>query len=1136
MSKNNFIEQFKAFLLSLPNSASKVTVKNYVSDINHFLAWFESVNRSDFVPTEVTSEVINYYKNANEQTFSASSMQRHLSSLRKFFKFLKLEGKLSHNPFDAPTVSAEALAKADPWHIKDFKSYLYVFNASHLTIKNYLIDIKQFLRWAEEVLNLSLDNGSSRLEQEVGSSKLENLASTFKRQNPASSFQRLTSKDVLSYINSGLIEEYKQRLVSLGTFSPATINRKLSSLRKYTSWLESEGLISQSAEISNLASQGETLQSYGQDLELKKNEAIQQLTENEKNRQSSIVNRQSYSTFPPFRLFQKITKGINLAVDATLITQLVKIIEKAEYALWKTKGMPVFTEARKLKLETRIPTSIFQLLNPASSFQRRVSKVKNLPKEFYAPLEISTKLFPWYKKAWFNLRYKRPKWYKTYHSYAITHYFHFAVLVIFAAGLAFGFYTAFISQQKSPTLAALPTNPPRILSFQGRLTDNNDNPITTGTNLRFAIYRDLTASGSALQWQEVNRVEPDSDGIFNVILGNNTSIPNQVFFENNALWLGVTVEATSELTPRQQVATVAFAANSETLQGLLPITATAAATSNVVLALNSSGNLVIGGSATPTFQASGGQFTLTGQTLLLNTNSASNGNIQLAPDGTGRIDLTKPLVNTSISNNISTAVGSVEVDDLFSILATSSGQSALTINQTGTGPLISASASGVSKFTVDNSGNITAAGNGAINGTLTLSSSSPLAFTGTTPITITQTNGSTINWTDGTNNLLQIIDNGSNGILNVTGNYQINGVNGASVSNACVNSTGGIITSAGTCPSQPDLYWNQLNGSLFPNNSTVDFLFGSQASVSARFKLTANNFGAGTLGVASISGKTSFASLVVNNDGLGDLFTASSSGTNKFTVKRTGELLAPAYATCTLKTDINGLFTCGVDNNSGVNWWNQLAGALSPIDIQNDFLVGGSATSTAKFSYTGIQSGNTIASISGQLLVYPNNGYGGNASLSAGLVVGANALPIIQTTKNQLLTIGGNTTGNISLIPNNGTGGFVFIGSNTTGVEVTSAGVLRDIDGATLEINDDIQINGNDILDSAGATRITLGATTTLTNTTTTLSGTTTLNGTSLTAINGGATAIDFTEFDVSAADGSITINDGGNAGQVSIE
>jgi len=49
----------------------------------------------------------------------------------------------------------------------------------------------------------------------------------------------------------------------------------------------------------------------------------------------------------------------------------------------------------------------------------------------------------------------------------------------------------------------------------------------------------------------------------------------------------------------------------------------------------------------------------------------------------------------------------------------------------------------------------------------------------------------------------------------------------------------------------------------------------------------------------------------------------------------------------------------------------------------------------------------------------PNNGWGGNASISGNLTLGAFAASSLQTTKNQLLTIGGNTTGNISLSPLN---------------------------------------------------------------------------------------------------------------------
>src|SRR3972149_1513869 len=107
--------------------------------------------------------------------YNPKSVDRNLSSLRKFFHFLKLEGLVSHSPFDFIAMAEEA----DPWRIKDFKSHLYVFNASGLTIKNYIIDLKQFVHWAEAVVPKSLD-----LEEKT-----------------------------IDKVNDKLIEEYKERLL-----------------------------------------------------------------------------------------------------------------------------------------------------------------------------------------------------------------------------------------------------------------------------------------------------------------------------------------------------------------------------------------------------------------------------------------------------------------------------------------------------------------------------------------------------------------------------------------------------------------------------------------------------------------------------------------------------------------------------------------------------------------------------------------------------------------------------------------------------------------------------------------------------------------------------------------------------------
>ena len=727
----NLLETFKNYLFSQENKPTKVTVKNYLSDINHFIRWYENTFAKTFDPKEVSNPTLNDYRNSCSKIFSPSSLDRHFSSLRKFFQFLLIDGKISLNPFAVRNLQLEV--QRDPWHIKDFKDFLYVYNASRLTIKNYLIDIKQFLAWAQEVT---------------------------------------TSVNVLPEIDTKLVEEYKQRLLGQGNFSPATINRKLSSLRKYLAWAQSQGLVRPQAEISNQLN----------------NPAIQQ-SSNRPEVRSQKLEARSYLAFPPFRMAQKVSNAFILALDTGLIIHLAKLIDRIEYGLWKSKGHPVFAKIKDQKSKIKTLASNFQILSPTSNVQRPTS-VRNLPKEFYAPLEISTKYFPWYKKAWITARYSRPKWYKTYHSYPIAHYLNFAVLIIFLMVISFSFYNAFFQKgNQLPTLAVgLPTAPPRVLSFQGRLTNNQDTPISTPSALRFAIYNNVTATDSGdlsvMLWQEVDNVTPDQDGIFNVLLGNNTPIPSTLFTQNAALWLGVTVGQTAELQPRQQLATVAYATNAETLQGLLPITAAGATQSNVVLALDSSGNLTIGGSATPTFQASGGQFTLSGQGLLLTTNAGSNSNIAVAPNGLGQIDLQKPLQNSTNNNNITTATGAVEVDDLLAVLATSSGQSALTINQNSTGPLISASASGVAKFTVDASGDLTAAGT-------------------------TTFGGKTYAWPGsiGANNY----------ILRAQTDGTLAWVPAASIGNS---------------------FWQELSGALSPVNSGDDFLLGSSSTSSAIFAFT----------------------------------------------------------------------------------------------------------------------------------------------------------------------------------------------------------------------------------------------------------------------------------------------------------
>src|SRR5260221_857543 len=657
-----FIELFKKYLFSQKNAPSKVTVKNYLADVSQFIRWLEQRLGHSFAATEISPDIIEDFKSDAAKLLSASSLDRHLSSLRKFFTFLKLEGHIAKSPFEQPTRNNQQ-ETTGLFHVKDFKNFLYVYNSSHLTIKNYIIDVKQFILWLSKVTTLT-DN-------------------------------------ILATIDNSVIETYKARLLEENVFSPSSINRKLSSLRKYLNWAQEQGLLSSFAR--GPAARRPTPMASVASLPAGTREgspvASPLAMKNEVGR---------YSSFPPFRLVQKMSKGFSLLSDTLIIAPIAVLALRGHKLAWKLQGKPLFDSKNKIQSTNKL-------------------NISNLPKKLYAPLFMSVKNLPWYKKLAYHLQYTRPIWYKRYQKYAFAKYVNFMMLFIVASSLGVGIYAG-LFQHKSP-VAASPVSPLRILSFQGQLTDASDNPITTKSNLRFAIYDDPTASDSGTHrlWEEVDSMSPDSNGIFSILLGSNGSggsagicnggnpptspttgpcgIPQNLFTIHNQLYLGVTVETTPELTPRQQLATVAYATNAETIQGLPPTTDTTNAPSNTnaVLALNGSGTVSISGTANPTtIQYTGNQFNLIGKVLSLQTAPGTNTNIQLIPDGKGYVDIQRPIQNTTNNGNISSVPNAVEVDGLLGLLATSSGQSAFTINQNSTGPLISASTSGNAKFTVGN--------------------------------------------------------------------------------------------------------------------------------------------------------------------------------------------------------------------------------------------------------------------------------------------------------------------------------------------------------------------------------------------------------------------------------------------------
>ncbi len=617
-------EVIKKFKEALEKKVSEVTVKNYISDIHHFQDWIASNSTSPLLIDSLTKSVFLKYIDENtgihSSDLSRKSFRRHMSSLRAFSAYLLEENLITENPFE----KAEASIENDPWKISEFKNYLFEKKASLLTIKYYINDIQSYSKWCSET----------------------HLDEAFKEKG-------------IPALNDELIHEYALRLQLTRHLSPKSINRKLSSLRRYAAFQKVilASSISTALSINNLP------------LKPEDSLAIRKIIIQETN--------DSLSKIPPVRLFQRIWKPYANTEDKIAGVISSQIIKTRLHSLLKAqKKQPI--------------TYMDSILNGV--------KTKNISKEFYAPLDISLNSLPIHKKMIHHIKYTRPKWYKMYHNYTFVHYVHFGVLAIFAVGAASFLYSNTLGSAKANSIDLSAFSAiQKTFTFQGKLLDKNGNPVTTPTDVRLLLYNDATASGSSLLWEEVQQnIKPSSDGSIDLVVGGSKNIPTELINSNEPLYLGISIGVSEELTPRKQLGS-SYANDSGKLFGMLPITRSSKQT-NVILALDGQGNLSFSGKLDRTFRVTGADFTLSGETLVLATNTGANGNIVIAPYGNGKIDLQKALINST---------GVIKSEGTFEIQATTSASPVLSLKQDSAGDLISASTVGATKFVVNNQGIIT---------------------------------------------------------------------------------------------------------------------------------------------------------------------------------------------------------------------------------------------------------------------------------------------------------------------------------------------------------------------------------------------------------------------------------------------
>jgi site-specific recombinase XerD len=151
-------KEFINYLNSL--GLSSISLKNYRSDLVHFVAWAILKVRSLGSYVESLTEIVPFLSSdlgreyTNFMTKNAvpvKTMNRRLSTLRHLSRFL-LESHVIESDFTKgiENVSTNSVKKAIVNPVSDnFREYLVNEKVSPNTIKNYLSDIRHFLTWLE---------------------------------------------------------------------------------------------------------------------------------------------------------------------------------------------------------------------------------------------------------------------------------------------------------------------------------------------------------------------------------------------------------------------------------------------------------------------------------------------------------------------------------------------------------------------------------------------------------------------------------------------------------------------------------------------------------------------------------------------------------------------------------------------------------------------------------------------------------------------------------------------------------------------------------------------------------------------------------------------------------------------------
>jgi len=123
--------------------------------------------------------------------------------------------------------------------------------------------------------------------------------------------------------------------------------------------------------------------------------------------------------------------------------------------------------------------------------------------------------------------------------------------------LRIAFFTILVLIISSISITSVIAEVPQVINYQGQLTDSEGNPLDTTIQIAFTIFD----GGGASKWAEIHSSVVVSKGLFNVLLGTITPIPDSIFNHPDR-YLGMKVGDNPELTPRTKLTSVPYAIRS----------------------------------------------------------------------------------------------------------------------------------------------------------------------------------------------------------------------------------------------------------------------------------------------------------------------------------------------------------------------------------------------------------------------------------------------------------------------------------------------------------------------------------------------------------------------------------------------